>query len=75
VLGAGRFDRLETVAGDLHRAISPDEGLDDAVLAANGRARGVGIDRLAARLRRRLGPRDSARLAALLVSDASGRVS
>lgn len=75
VLGAKRLAHLEKVAGELHRMVRPAEPLDDAILSAGGRERSAEIDRLAARLRRQLGRRDSARLASLLVSDAAGSAS
>ncbi len=75
VLGKRRLEHLEAVAGELHRAIVPAEGPGDAILAASGRERSAEIDRLAARLRRQLGSRDAAKLAAQLVSEADGKAS
>jgi DNA-binding MarR family transcriptional regulator len=83
VLGAKRLEQLEAVAGELYRALRLEEELiaEDLALGvapngANGRVRsGADIHQLATRLRRQLGSRDSARLAALLVPNAPGSAS
>ena len=68
VLGGARLAALQRVAADLYHALRLEEEIFEAG-SAQGRSRnedGGDIERLASRLRSRLGKRDAARLASLL---------
>lgn len=76
ILGDRGLEHLQRVARDLYQSLHLEEEIFEAgvereakTIAANGRKKATGghdIQQLAAKLRRQLGTRDSARLAALL---------